>query len=370
MAVKRRPTLRTCRSECRRASSSEPATGCFWRLTRPGWWNWHGGGIASSNCCLRWATMSPRETLSSGCTEAGRSAESNCARLWLSVRNEQPSKTRPLRSASLWTLRRRLCRPPSTTRRPRCSPWINSTTCFRFGGTEESGHGPRARRSGRGASVYRTPDWDDFVALAVTEIRHYGRDSIQVARRMRAMLEDLIEAVPHDRAEVLKQQLDLLHRSVERGFLEPEDRVRADIGRLARDGGHTRLLKAGFTGWGSDPSGIRDAIGRILEALVLKGPQGAAWEWSIPVRPCMICASMPAAACLREHAGLFFDIARLSPGFPIVAAPASAVSRESAAQNAAIPPVTIGTWRLFQTLGNPEQIRRWIRMVRFDNTRP
>ncbi len=44
--------------------------------------------------------------------------------------------------------------------------------------------------------VYRTPNWDDFVALAVTEIRHYGKDSIQIARRLRAMLESLIPAVP------------------------------------------------------------------------------------------------------------------------------------------------------------------------------
>ena len=41
--------------------------------------------------------------------------------------------------------------------------------------------------------AYRTPDWDDFVGLAVTEIRHFGRDSFQIVRRMRAMLESLIE---------------------------------------------------------------------------------------------------------------------------------------------------------------------------------
>src|SRR5262249_20243417 len=37
--------------------------------------------------------------------------------------------------------------------------------------------------------VYRTPDWEDFVYLAVPEIRHFGGESIQVVRRLRAMLE-------------------------------------------------------------------------------------------------------------------------------------------------------------------------------------
>jgi uncharacterized membrane protein len=76
--------------------------------------------------------------------------------------------------------------------------------------------------------VYRTPDWEDFVDLAVTEIRHYGKDSIQVARRMRAMLEDLMKTVSPRRAERLRQELDLLHRSIEHSFFEPTDQARAD----------------------------------------------------------------------------------------------------------------------------------------------
>jgi uncharacterized membrane protein len=75
--------------------------------------------------------------------------------------------------------------------------------------------------------VYRTPDWDDFVSLAVTEIRQYGGASIQVARRLRAMLENLIGAVPPSRAGVLREQLRLLQLSVERSFQEPEDRESA-----------------------------------------------------------------------------------------------------------------------------------------------
>ncbi len=42
--------------------------------------------------------------------------------------------------------------------------------------------------AGRLRLVYRTPDWEDFVRLAVTEIRQFGGASIQVVRRLRAML--------------------------------------------------------------------------------------------------------------------------------------------------------------------------------------
>jgi uncharacterized membrane protein len=83
---------------------------------------------------------------------------------------------------------------------------------------------------GRLRLVYRTPDWEDFVGLAVTEFRHYGTGSIQVARRLRAMLEDLAAALPPERHPPLGEELRLLQRSVERAFSDPEDRARAEHG--------------------------------------------------------------------------------------------------------------------------------------------
>jgi uncharacterized membrane protein len=91
--------------------------------------------------------------------------------------------------------------------------------------------------AGRLRLVYRTPDWADFVHLAVTEIRHFGAASIQVARRLRAMLEDLIEGLPEERAALLRLELALLHRSAERSFPDPEDRVLADISDVQGVGG-------------------------------------------------------------------------------------------------------------------------------------
>ena len=40
--------------------------------------------------------------------------------------------------------------------------------------------------------VFRTPNWEDFVHLACTEIRHCGAGSVQIMRRMRSMLENLV----------------------------------------------------------------------------------------------------------------------------------------------------------------------------------
>lgn len=90
---------------------------------------------------------------------------------------------------------------------------------------------------GRIRLVYRTPDWEDFVQLAVTEIRQFGGPSIQIARRLRAMLENLIETLSEERTNLLRQELALLERTAERFFLEPEERSMAAAGDSQGMGG-------------------------------------------------------------------------------------------------------------------------------------
>lgn len=92
-------------------------------------------------------------------------------------------------------------------------------------------------RSGTVRLIYRTPDWADFVHLAVTEIRHFGGGSIQVARRLRAMLKNLIQTLPPPRATLLHQELQLLHRSAQRFFSDSEDLALADVSDLQGVGG-------------------------------------------------------------------------------------------------------------------------------------
>jgi uncharacterized membrane protein len=88
--------------------------------------------------------------------------------------------------------------------------------------------GREVDRSGRIRLVYRTPDWNDFVHLAVTEIRHYGRDSVQVMRRLRAMLTNLVETLPERRAPMLRRELSLLGTSSKRNFPDTDDQILAE----------------------------------------------------------------------------------------------------------------------------------------------
>ena len=87
--------------------------------------------------------------------------------------------------------------------------------------------------------IYRTPNWEEFVCLAVTEIRLFGGASIQINRRLRAMLENLIQTLPASRAELLRAELKLLHRSADRLFFEPEDRAMAEVSDSQGVGGKT-----------------------------------------------------------------------------------------------------------------------------------
>ena len=76
--------------------------------------------------------------------------------------------------------------------------------------------------------IYRTPDWEDFVHLSITEIRHYGHDSIQVMRRLRSMIENLIATLPDRRSPVLHKELALLTSSSRRSFPDSDDQELAE----------------------------------------------------------------------------------------------------------------------------------------------
>jgi uncharacterized membrane protein len=77
--------------------------------------------------------------------------------------------------------------------------------------------------------VFRTPNWEDYVHLACTEIRHCGAGSIQIMRRMRSMLDNLIQTLPPHRHAELRQQLKLLDRTIDGHYEFPEDRALAYI---------------------------------------------------------------------------------------------------------------------------------------------
>jgi uncharacterized membrane protein len=77
--------------------------------------------------------------------------------------------------------------------------------------------------SGKLRVIFRTPNWEDFVNLACTELRRYGADSIQVVRRLRAMIENLIRTLPEHRHAALQAQLALLDHAIKAVYTLPEE---------------------------------------------------------------------------------------------------------------------------------------------------
>jgi uncharacterized membrane protein len=75
--------------------------------------------------------------------------------------------------------------------------------------------------------VFPVPSWEDFLVLAFDEIRFCGANSIQVMRRMRALLQDLTGQVPPERRPALQRYLERVDKGIHRAFEEPEDRTDA-----------------------------------------------------------------------------------------------------------------------------------------------
>ena len=88
--------------------------------------------------------------------------------------------------------------------------------------------------------IFRTPNWEDFVHLAFSEIRFYGAENIQIARRLRAMIVNLTDTLPAQRHSALRKELELLDRTIEKLYVLPEDLKLAGIPDLQGLGGSSR----------------------------------------------------------------------------------------------------------------------------------
>ena len=99
-------------------------------------------------------------------------------------------------------------------------------------------------RTGTLRVILRTPDWDDFVQLAYSEIRLYGAENFQVARRLRATSENLIQTLPEHRHAALRRELDLLDRALGTLYAFPEDLALARIPDTQGLGGASGVISA------------------------------------------------------------------------------------------------------------------------------
>jgi uncharacterized membrane protein len=73
------------------------------------------------------------------------------------------------------------------------------------------------------------PTWEDFLRLAFEEIRSYGATSVQIMRRMRALISDLIAALPPERHPALKHQRERLNATIARSFEDEEEKLEASV---------------------------------------------------------------------------------------------------------------------------------------------
>jgi uncharacterized membrane protein len=72
--------------------------------------------------------------------------------------------------------------------------------------------------------VFPVPSWEDFLVLAFDEIRYCGASSIQVMRRMRALLQDLMQHVPPARRPALERYLARVDTGIRKTFEDGDDR--------------------------------------------------------------------------------------------------------------------------------------------------
>jgi uncharacterized membrane protein len=88
---------------------------------------------------------------------------------------------------------------------------------------------PGVARDAEGEERLRWPtrSWNDYLNLALDETRHYGEGSVQVSRRLRALLERLGENVPASRRAAVEAKLKLVGAGAQRAFEDEPDRASA-----------------------------------------------------------------------------------------------------------------------------------------------
>jgi uncharacterized membrane protein len=91
--------------------------------------------------------------------------------------------------------------------------------------------------------------WEEYLMLGVTEIREYGSASIQVMRRMRAMLEEMRDEIRLEHRPAVEEELARLDVTIKRTFANSVDLDRANtadpqgIGGRAEPPSHSAMTR-------------------------------------------------------------------------------------------------------------------------------
>jgi uncharacterized membrane protein len=109
----------------------------------------------------------------------------------------------------------------------------------RIGTTDFSRSRWRADDAKHAGVVIPARSWEEYLTLGLTEIREYGSTSIQVMRRMRAMLEELRDEVRPEHRPAVEEELARLDMTVARTFANSVDLDRANTADPQGIGGRT-----------------------------------------------------------------------------------------------------------------------------------
>ena len=98
-----------------------------------------------------------------------------------------------------------------------------------IGGTDLEKLTKPASGETQAAVVMVTHRWEDFMTLGLTEIRESGGTSVQVTRRLRALLLELFETVRLEHRAAVEEELRRLDATVAEGWRDSVDLDRASV---------------------------------------------------------------------------------------------------------------------------------------------
>jgi uncharacterized membrane protein len=96
--------------------------------------------------------------------------------------------------------------------------------------------------TGRPRVILRTPNWEHFVQLSCVEIRVCGAGSVQIPRRLRAMLDNLVASLPAHRRPALEEERRRLDAMIGPAYALPDDLALARIPDSQGLGGSSRRI--------------------------------------------------------------------------------------------------------------------------------
>jgi uncharacterized membrane protein len=77
---------------------------------------------------------------------------------------------------------------------------------------------------GEARGRFPAPSWEQYADLALTEVRHYGGDTPQVARRLRALHDRLLEIADESQRQRIELERSLLDEQLIGRYPDPRER--------------------------------------------------------------------------------------------------------------------------------------------------